>query len=621
MFNPFDYTDPKAVNPIDSNGIDLSLSVTGNAAVAESLLASGAWTIGIDGYTTAPFEILCEALKNAAARRGVPLSFLPVKSLLRPPEELTREFLAHNLPDDRVKDPVLLYGRLFDGEYEDLFDSARLAAAAEEVKSYNTGDRGVLVLYGYGALCSSLIGLVQHRCWIDVIPIRVMLNLKAGTYRNLGWVEGTDWVYKQVARRCYFVDFELALRSRMRIFKDYGFDSYIAGSAPESLRLLPVTLVKQIFRRGLEYPLRCRPVYLEGVWGGYYIKQLRHLPDSMKNCAWVFDLIPMEVSVAFSIDGMEFEFPFYDLVQTEGERLMGPLSVARFGNYFPIRFNYDDTFHANGNMSIQCHPVRDYIRAENGENDRQDESYYVVATGQDAKTYLGFNEGVEPQDFIDVVKQSERDKIPVDYKKYVNAVESKPGVQVMIPAGTVHASGRNQVVLEIGSLTVGSYTYKMYDYLRLDLDGNPRPIHTYHASHVLQPGRNASWVRNNIVQAPRALREGADWSEYIVGEHDLIYFSLRNVRFVSRYEDDTAGKFHVLALADGERVMVRSLSDPSRFFVMDYLEIVCVPADMGKYEVVNLVEGTTVTMHKTLLKDGFEFEDTASSIPTTVLPN
>lgn len=57
----------------------------------------------------------------------------------------------------------------------------------------------------------------------------------------------------------------------------------------------------------------------------------------------------------------------------------------------------------------------------------------------------------------------------MDYQKYVYSIESKPGTQVMIPAGTIHASGQNQLILEIGSLTVGSYTYKMYDYVRKDL--------------------------------------------------------------------------------------------------------------------------------------------------------
>ena len=151
-------------------------------------------------------------------------------------------------------------------------------------------------------------------------------------------------------------------------------------------------------------------------------------------------------------------------------------------------------------MSVQVHSGHDYNVLNYGEHGRQDESYYVVATGHGAKTYLGFREDADPKEFIELTKKSEKDGISVDYRKYINSVDSVPGTQVMIPAGTIHSSGRNQVVLEIGSLTVGSYTYKMYDYLREDLDGTRRPIHTYHGEKVLRAERNTSWVNENMVQ-------------------------------------------------------------------------------------------------------------------------
>jgi len=121
-------------------------------------------------------------------------------------------------------------------------------------------------------------------------------------------------------------------------------------------------------------------------------------------------------------------------------------------------------------MNVQVHSGHEYNVENYNEHGRQDESYYVVATGYDAKTFIGFNENADPGEFIREVKKSEMEFTPVDYEKYINHIQSKPGIQVMLPAGTIHSSGRNQVVLEIGSLTVGSYTNKMYDYLRDDLN-------------------------------------------------------------------------------------------------------------------------------------------------------
>ena len=327
----------------------------------------------------------------------------------------------------------------------------------------------------------------------------------------------------------------------------------------------------------------------------------------MKNCAWVFDMIPMEVSVVTEQNGVRTEFPYYTFVQARGEALMGTECVKKFGGYFPIRFNYDDTWHSSGNMSIQVHPGGDYAVTNYNELGRQDESYYVVETGQGAKTYLGFKEDADVEQFIADARRSERYRESVDYERYLNSVPSKPGTQVMIPGCTIHSSGRNQVVLEIGSLTIGSYTYKMYDYLRADLDGTLRPIHTYHGDKVLRRERRAGWVRDNIAHEPRSVRKGDGWEELIVGEHDLLYFSLRNLRFERRIEDDTRDRFHVLTLVDGERVVIRSLTDPTRFFVQRYLDIVVVPASFGRYEIINESDGPVV-VHKTLLKQGYEHD-------------
>lgn len=602
MFNPTDYADPAAVNIIDSKGLNLEGVVHGGLNLAQTLITSGAKVIGIDGYATAPFTILMNLIHQAAAKEIDVFEFC-TNELWREEEDINAELLANNLPDDREKDPVLLYGKLFEGSYEDLMAADKLASLKQKILAHKEHGQGIFIVYGAGALCAALDDLYDERVWMDVIPLRAILNVKEGKYNNIGLKHCLS--FKQTARRCYFVDFELSLKQRERLIAEGKIDEYIAASKPTDMWMMPMKAVSDLFDRGLESPFRCRPVYLEGVWGGYYVKRLRHLPDSMKNCAWVFDMIPMEVSTAFIVDGKEYEFPFYMLVQTKSEKLMGKESVSHFGHYFPVRFNYDDTFHSNGNMSIQCHPTRDYIRSENGEFDRQDESYYVVTTGQGARTYLGFNDGVDTDAFFREAKQSAIDATPVDYLKYVNYVESKPGTQVMIPAGTIHASGRNQVVLEIGSLTVGSYTYKMYDYCRLDLDGNPRPLHIYHGENVLHRERTTTWVNENIVQKPRTVRKGSDWEEFIVGEHDLLYFSLRNVRFMSKYEDDTKGRFHVLSLVDGQKIMVRSKKNPERFYLQNYLDIIVVPADMGEYEVINMYEGTTVTLHKTLLKDNF----------------
>ncbi|MBR5460059.1 MAG: class I mannose-6-phosphate isomerase, partial [Clostridia bacterium] len=284
------------------------------------------------------------------------------------------------------------------------------------------------------------------------------------------------------------------------------------------------------------------------------------------------------------------------------EKLLGKRAFEGFGGYFPIRFNYDDTYHSSGNMSIQCHPDEKYVVTNHGELGRQDESYYIVIAGQNAKTYLGFQEPESCAEFFEKAEKAEKTHELVDYQKYVYAVESKPGTQVMIPAGTIHASGQNQVILEIGSLTVGSYTYKLYDYQRLDPQTNlPRPIHLKMGKEVIRGERDANYVRENLVNHGGLVREGDGWREIIVGEHDLLYFSLRNLIFDREIEDNTNGDFHVLALVDGEKVRVESKANPELYYEMNNLDMAVIPAHFGEYTVKNLGVGTVV-VHKTRLK-------------------
>ena len=429
------------------------------------------------------------------------------------------------------------------------------------------------------------------------------LKIKQAITKNLGYTSPKP--YKETLRHAYYVDFEVAAALRGKLIASRQLDYYLAADEINTVRLLPLASYIAICETLVKYPFRCRPVYLEGVWGGYYVKHLRNLPDTMKNCAWVFDLIPMEVSIVAKLQEREIEFPFFGFVQTIGELLMGKTCCEKFDGFFPIRFNYDDTFHASGNMSIQCHPDSKYVKEHNNELGRQDESYYIVVAGQEAKTYCGFTETCDVEEFIAECKKSERNGLPFNHDNYVYSEASKPGMQFLIPAGTIHASGRNQVILEIGSLTIGSYTYKMYDYVRKDLDGNQRPIHSIHGDAVLKRERKAHWVHKNLIQEPRVVRESQEGKEIIVGEHDLLYFSLRNLCFSSRMTDDTKDRFHVLVLVEGEKVLIRSLENPDKFYVQNYMDMVVVPSSFGNYELINQGVGKII-IHKTMLRDGYE---------------
>jgi mannose-6-phosphate isomerase len=619
MFTPHEYDDPTAINrpALSDETISSIISGTKEAAgylsnlITEKVTDKPNLVVALDGYIGAQFDATVNLISQQLKLKGIAVKVIDFTETYKSSAELDALFL-NNLETNREKDPVLLFGKLYKGGYEDILDNEILAVVQKELmqqKSVSSSGTVTLV-FGCGCVIKSLRSFYDLILFFDITPKKAILRAKSGLYANLG--DQIARPIKELLRRCYYIDFELAGHLRWELLKNNLIDFYFASDDPEQVKLIPIKSMNEILSSLAKCPMRCRPVYIEGVWGGQYIKKWRNLPETMRNCAWVFDLIPLEVSIVVEAGKNLIDFPFFTFVQKEGNSLMGGHCVEKFGGYFPIRFNYDDTYHSSGNMSIQVHSGHDYNVENYGEYGRQDESYYIVATGHGAKTYVGFNENVETKQFIEEAKQSEKLFTPIDYEKYISHVESLPGIQVMLPAGTIHASGRNQVILEIGSLTIGSYTYKIYDYLRSDLDGIPRPIHIYHGERVVCQERTTSWVKDNIVQAPQLVRKGEGWAEYIVGEHNLLYFSLRRLEFEKYIEDDTAGEFHVLTLVDGEKVVVESIDHPEYNYTQNYLDVIIVPANVGRYRIRNL-GNQPVCVHKTRLKDGYT-EDNASSI-------
>lgn len=593
MFNPYPFDDQTAVNHVKVDPSVTNTILTDLKKIEKELqnhvLSMKNQVVAIDGYPSCNFDVLLNMFKNATVIR--------VSSLYKSAEEI-HEYLKSFLPEDRVMDPVLLYGKLYTAGLKSLMDGQKVEEALTQIQNA----KGIVLIVGHGALIDDFKSLAGTKIYIDMSPKEAAIRSKKGLYTNIGDTKARP--FKELMRRNYYVDFENETLLRKSLISNHELDYYIFGDHDDAFIMAPMATMDTLFDALVKQPFRCKPVYLEGVWGGYFMMRYRNLPCTMKNCAWIFDMIPSEVSVVIEANGVSIEVPYYTFVHARGIQLMGQDCVNYFHGYFPIRFNYDDTWHANGNMSIQCHPYHDYVTKENHELGRQDESYYIVEAAEGAKTFLGFNEDIDPDDFMKEVYESERTGKHIDYLKYVNAVTSVPGTQVLIPAGTIHSSGRNQLVLEIGSLTIGSYTYKLYDYMRRDLDGNPRPIHSRHGDNVLQKYRKTNWVNEHIVRRAKPFDDHDSVLTQTVGESPLLYFKLMTTQFLDRYEDNTHGVFHVLTVTNGEKVRIYSKTNPEYSFEAKYLDIIVVPQNIGEYVVQNLGD-QPVTIHKTLLREDF----------------
>ena len=616
MYNPFPFDDPRPVNrPELSEKTVKSIISGGNQNVVKKFVATLAdraakegVVVALDGYTTANWTVFVNLIARECCLLGLGFEAIDANAAtLKSGKEIDAIIDPLLIWDTKI-DPTLLYGKVYKGGYQGLMDEARTEAFKKAVPASRQAGK-ISVVYGYGSLIPELRELYDVKVFFDLTPMKSMLRIRRGEYSNLG--KERPGIINRTIRRCYYCDFECAVRNRHELWENNVPDWYVLDNDPQNLQLMPFGTFSDICAQLVKYPFRAKPCYLEGVWGGSYMKKLRNLPDEMRNAAWVFDFIPMEVSVVVEAGDEKLDINYCSFVHKEGVNLMGEDCVKKFEGYFPIRFNWDDSYHSTGNMSIQCHSGGEYNVKNYNEFGRQDESYYVVVTGHDAKTFIGFRDDADIPQFFRDIEAADTEHKPCDYMKYVSYEESKPGLQVMLPAGTIHSSGRNQVILEIGSLTIGSYTYKMYDYLRLDFDGKQRPIHTRLGEENVRQDRRYSVIHDPespeyIVQKPRLSASGEGWEEYILGENPQVYFSLRRLEFEKKCEQDTGGKlFHVLTLVDGDAVRVRSVRHPERYFDLQFMDIVCVPADMGRYVIENLGR-EPVMVHKTCLREGYQ---------------
>jgi mannose-6-phosphate isomerase class I len=376
-------------------------------------------------------------------------------------------------------------------------------------------------------------------------------------------------------RRMHYVDWPLEERHRQALLP--RIDWYVDLTEP----LEPVAIAGAALRSSLGAlamrPFRTRPVFLPGPWGGQWLRETLRIETHEPNLAWSYELIAPEAGVLLA----DLELSFDLLLGQEPRRVLGNAVAARFGTSFPIRFDYLDTLRG-GNLSIQCHPRAEYAREVFGLNYTQLETYYVVEAVEGAEVFLGLHADADLGAFEDDARAALAGQ-PFDPARYV---QTHPALQhqiYLIPAGTVHASGAGNVVLEV-SATPYLYTLRFYDWLRKNFDGNLRPVHVDHAFANLDPERSGDAVARDLIPQPSLVRSGDGWVELDLGVSSDFFYSVHRLELDGRFDDDTRGRFHVLNLVDGEQVRIYGAGGD---YPLSYGETIVVPAAVGAY----LIEG------------------------------
>ncbi len=468
-------------------------------------------------------------------------------------------------------DPV--FGVMNQVELIEFFDAEKLALLRDKARTQPT------LILGPGAtlVCPDPTLLV----YADMARWELQRRQRLNLIPNLGLENETERASLKY-KRAYFLDWRAADRSKARLLGDVDF--VLDTNVPGSPHMITGDVFRQSLRKVISRPFRVVPFFDPGPWGGHWMERVCGLStENVPNHAWCFDCVPEENSLLLGFGDERMEIPSLDVVLSHPRELLGEDVYRRFGAEFPIRFDFLDTI-GGGNLSLQVHPLKSYIAENFGMDYTQDESYYMLDADPGATVYLGLKKGIDPARMIADLERANTGESEFPAEEYVNTFPARKHDHFLIPAGTVHCSGQGSMVLEI-SATPYIFTFKLWDWGRLGLDGRPRPIHLEHGIRNIQWDRDTQWVESSLINQFQPIASGDGWREERTGLHELEFIETRRHWFEKKVVHNTRGTVNVLNLVEGEEAVVESPTGAFTPMVVHYAETFIVPAAIGEYTI------------------------------------
>lgn len=451
-----------------------------------------------------------------------------------------KTLLMPYITEDRI------FGKMCFLTIDQLVDKDKLAQVPSDVP-----------VVGFGASLASH----DHLIYVDKDRWSITLAYRAGLENHFFDVSGNDALRR--IKQGYFVEWRIVDRLKRQLFDQidafYFPDQQVALSGQDVLTGL---------REVASQPFRCVPYFDPGVWGGQWMKEVCGLPEA-DNYAWSFDGVPEENALALDFGSVTVQLPCMDLVLAWPKPLLGPNVYSRYGAEFPIRFDFLDTM-GGGNLSLQVHPTTDFIYTHFGMMYTQNESYYVLDCKPGANVYLGVKEGTTKEAFRE------------NPSACANRFPSQKHDHYLIPAGTVHCSGADSMILEISS-TPYNFTFKLYDWGRVGLDGLPRPVHMDYGLEVIDFSRNEAFCRDELINQFEILEENEAYTCEKTGLHPLEPIETKRYWIKDRVRLELTD-FKMANLVEGDELIV--LYEGGQM-VIHYAETFILPADVKWVELIN----------------------------------
>jgi mannose-6-phosphate isomerase class I len=533
------------------------------AEISKAIQNKSAKTVVIECYQGVFVEDILVTISKAFPGAEI----IEAQSAMKDEAEIRR--LTHpSVTDDRI------FGFITNLKMADLFDDRKIT----EIRKASRADSKLKFIVGIGA--SLLTDAPDLLIYADMARWEIQLRMRKNQVSNIGILNFND-PFETQYKRGYFLDWRLCDNVKKELM--HTWDYVLDTNDRSHPKMITAEMFDKAMDQAIAQPFSVVPFFDPGPWGGQWMKEKFDLDRNAPNFAWGFNCVPEENSLLLDFNGVKFETPSINVVFSRPKELLGEDVQRAFGDEFPIRFDFLDTI-GGGNLSLQVHPLTEYIRKEFGMSYTQDESYYILEATDEATVYLGLKENVDKEGMIRDLVKSQQNGNSFDADRYTQKWPARKHDHFLIPAGTVHCSGRGCMVLEI-SATPYIFTFKLYDWGRLGMDGKPRPINIEHGAKVIQWDRQPGWTKENLINNNELITEAKGWKEEQTGLHQLQFIETRRYWQSTSVTHQTGEGVNVLMVVEGDGAVVESPSNSFDPFPVNFAEAFIIPANVKEYSI------------------------------------
>ena len=551
-----------------------------------SLVDSTDKNIALDGWYGIDFAKIANAVADKLKAKGLRVELFNAADLYKSREDI----IAYNAPYV-TEDPG--FGKVNKaGVIEDIMCADAIKALKAKLAS-----SVVVIAYGEGACIKELADLYAVKCYVDNTHQKVQWDMWEGRLNTFGCKTPTkDYNWKEYNYSDYY------MLKRQKDFMYGAMDFYVENYFENDLVLVPRVAYDEIMQTLVKYPIHEVKIFSPGPWGAYRYLDMDYQVEGLANNAWNKIAGP-ELRILIDFGGeRSISMPMLNAMQY-GKELVGELIDSKYPGLFPLDIWLDDGWHPTPqpaeriSMPMHIHPSSKYVADHFDEPLGRYETYYIAEAYEGANTWMGFHDDADIEEWERLCEESQNIKPIENWKDFIANWSSKEGDLYLIPPGTMHGHGGNQMVLEMDtnpSINGTEYSFFEYDFARPSWDdnaktmtGKPLKMHLEHGRNM-EKTRRASWVKDHLLSTPNVVK----WTKnYFIDRYKttpVMPYHVERIHFEKVGEFSTEGKFmNMLTLTVGSKVTVRSKANPELFAICDKFQTLVVPASFGDYEIIN----------------------------------